>query len=85
MLKTPSFDCVCQWRLEQKEKLREESQGVLAESNKLMSPEKVANFIQYYQCIAESNLQYLPNKADHLFHLDEQRHVTAYQHQTGKE
>lgn len=73
MLKAPSFDCVYQWRLEQEHKLAAKA---LKERDGVMSDEEVANFVQHYQRITEHALQYLPEKCDTVFYLDEKRTIT---------
>ncbi|APD86447.1 kinase [Alteromonas sp. Mex14] len=73
MLKAPSFDCVYQWRLEQEHKLAAKA---LEERDGVMSDEEVANFVQHYQRITEHALQYLPEKCDTVFYLDEKRTIT---------
>jgi D-glycerate 3-kinase len=77
MLKAPSFDCVFQWRLEQEHKLRSSISIASSDtdSNKVMDDNGVKRFIQYYQRITEHLLDTLPEKADILFELDENRKI----------
>lgn len=74
MLKAPSFDCVYQWRLEQEEKLRTNTQGEAHQH--VMSPQQVHDFIQFYQRLTEHNLKTLPDKVDYLVELDADRNIT---------
>ena len=77
MLKAPSFDCVFLWRLEQEHKLRSSISIASSDtdSNKVMDDNGVKRFIQYYQRITEHLLDTLPEKADILFELDENRKI----------
>ena len=76
MLQAPSFDCVYRWRLEQEHKL---AAGLSPdpESN-IMDDNEIARFIQYYQRLTQQCVQFLPAEVNHLFQLDEHRHVEAY-------
>lgn len=71
MLKAPSFDCVFNWRLQQENKLRES----INDKSRTMDEYAIKHFIQHYQRITEHLLTTLPNKADYLFELDEQRNI----------
>lgn len=77
MLKAPSFDCVFRWRLEQEHKLRSSISIASSDtdSNKVMDDNGVKRFIQYYQRITEHLLDTLPEKADILLELDENRKI----------
>jgi D-glycerate 3-kinase len=80
MLQAPSFDCVYRWRLEQEQKLADQA---VTETDRIMSEEQIARFIQYYQRLTRQCLQQLPPVVDHLFVLDEQRHISAYRQPRG--
>ena len=77
MLKAPSFDCVFRWRLEQEHKLRSSISIASSDtdSNKVIDDNGVKRFIQYYQSITEHLLDTLPEKADILLELDENRKI----------
>ncbi|GMT40036.1 MAG: kinase [bacterium] len=82
MLKAPSFNCVYQWRLEQENKLRESLSGSTPTTDKLMCEQELKRFIQHYQRITEHLLETLPDKADHLFGLDENRKIIKIRQRT---
>ncbi len=71
MLKAPSFDSVYQWRLEQENKLRNNS----ATQQHVMTEQQLARFIQFYQRITENTLQTLPKKVHYLYELDNSRQI----------
>lgn len=73
MLQAPSFDCVYEWRLEQEQKLAHNRAG-----DAIMSAAEVARFIQFYQRLTEHCLARLPERVDHLYRLDDQRHIQSY-------
>ncbi len=75
MLKAPSFDCVYRWRLEQEEKLRESLKPQFQKGDQLMSPQQIRRFIQYYQRVTENTLAHLPDKAQVVFEMDDQRAI----------
>ena len=76
MLRAPSFSCVYRWRLEQEQKLA--VSAVAGGPDRRMDAAQVARFIQYYERLTNHCLEQLPGQVQHLFSLDEQRHVTAY-------
>ncbi len=82
MLKAPSFDCVYQWRLEQEQKL----QARLAQwaqtqkkvdASGVMSSAEIQRFIQFYQRITEQLLTTLPDWADVVWSLSDQRQIQS--------
>jgi D-glycerate 3-kinase len=76
LLKAPSFEYVAQWRWEQEEKLiatltdfeRANAQG-------LMSREAVSRFVSFYERITRDNIKRLPDQADIVYSLSEQRDI----------
>lgn len=88
MLKAPSFDCVYGWRLEQEQKLAsrhsleklssQRAQSSL--SNKIMSPEDIRRFVQFYQRHTLGILQQLPGRSHCLYSLDCERNITDLRH-----
>ncbi len=77
MLKAPNFDVVYQWRLEQEQKLAKAYLARKGESNCIMSPEQVYEFIQYFQRLTEHSFKALPDKVNILFKLDASRDIIA--------
>ncbi|WP_320821982.1 hypothetical protein [Reinekea sp.] len=73
MLKAPGFHSVKQWRMEQEQRLAERIEREGGSVSAIMSRAQVETFIEYYQRITESCLQYLPVRAHDLIELDEQR------------
>lgn len=76
MLKAPSFDVVFQWRLEQEKKLAERVQQDNA-SNRIMSPDDLARFIEHYQRLTTHTLRTLPENVHFLFELDAERNIRS--------
>lgn len=81
MLKAPSFECVYQWRLEQEEKLKQSlAQMRPGRSDfRVMSPQQIRRFIQYYQRVTEHTLATLPSVAQVVYQLDGQRQIEQMQ------
>jgi D-glycerate 3-kinase len=85
MLQAPSFDAVFNWRLEQEEKLIARLGGLKGSENStmvqsgIMSAAQIADFIAHYQRITEQSLREMPQRADHLFKLDNQRRIISAQ------
>lgn len=73
-LQAPSFDCVYKWRLEQEEKLKARNAGL--SNSKIMSPEQILNFTQYFQRLSVQGCNTIANTADAIFHLDYSRNIT---------
>ncbi|MCB1701134.1 MAG: hypothetical protein H6985_07495 [Pseudomonadales bacterium] len=78
MLQAPSFDCVFEWRREQERKLA----ATLApgQANKVMDDSALRRFTQHYERITRACLAELPGKVHHLYTLNAQRQVSAYQY-----
>ena len=68
----PSFDYVYQWRLEQENKL---ANSVKTTNHKIMSPEEVAQFICYFERLTNAALEQMPELADVVIRLGQQRNV----------
>ena len=78
MLAAPSFDRVFQWRLEQEQKLIE---ALTLHKNKrltsnAMNEKEIEHFIGYFQRITEHCLLTIPERADHLYRLNNDRSVS---------
>ena len=79
MLRAPSFEQVCSWRLEQEQKLMEKHQiSSIKTPHEIMNPEEINSFIQHYQRVTESILNDLPKRVHHLYQLNEDRVIVAY-------
>jgi D-glycerate 3-kinase len=74
-LQAPSFDCVYKWRLEQEKKLQARNLD-LADS-KVMSPEEILNFTQYFQRLSVQGCNTITQSADAIFYLDYARQITG--------
>lgn len=82
MLQAPSFETVFNWRLEQEEKMRARL-GDLASGEHLsgiMSASQISQFIAHYQRITEHSLGEMPQRANHLYKLDNQRQIVDCSH-----
>ncbi|MEI6895086.1 MAG: kinase [Colwellia sp.] len=73
-LQAPSFDCIYKWRLEQEQKLKDRNVGL--SDSKIMSPEQVLNFTQYFQRLSVQGCNTIANSADIIFLLDSSRNIT---------
>lgn len=76
VLQAPSFDCVYQWRLEQEEKLAKKTK--LSATNKVMTPEQVLEFIQYFQRLTEHGIATLGESANGVLSLDAKRNIIDF-------
>jgi D-glycerate 3-kinase len=78
MLQAPGFDRIYEWRLEQETKLTDKH-NLLANSDttqsRIMSPQDVKLFIQYYQRLTEHTLAVLPSRVHYRYQLDANREV----------
>jgi D-glycerate 3-kinase len=73
MLQAPSFECVFEWRREQEMKLAR-ARGA-RRGSAVMDDHQLARFIQHYERLTRACLERLPAQVDHLYQLDDQRHV----------
>ncbi|MBA6232633.1 MULTISPECIES: kinase [unclassified Colwellia] len=73
-LQAPSFDCVYKWRLEQEQKLQVRNIGLV--NSKVMTPEEILNFTQYFQRLSVQSCTSISQSADAIFYLNYARHIT---------
>jgi D-glycerate 3-kinase len=73
-LQAPSFDCVYKWRLEQEQKLQARNIGLA--NSKMMTPEEILNFTQYFQRLSVQSCNTISQSADAIFYLDSSRQIT---------
>jgi D-glycerate 3-kinase len=73
-LQAPSFDCVYKWRLEQEQKLEAKNVGLA--NSKVMTPEEILNFTQYFQRLSVQSCNTISQSADVIFYLDSSRQIT---------
>jgi len=73
-LQAPSFDCVYKWRLEQEQKL--EARNIGLANSKVMTPEEILNFTQYFQRLSVQSCNTIAQSADVIFYLDFGRQIT---------
>jgi D-glycerate 3-kinase len=73
-LQAPGFDAILRWRVEQEQKL-----AAAAGTNGagIMSPDEVAEFIQYFERITRNNLDVIRSSADIVLELDEYHYCVA--------
>ncbi|MCB1670889.1 MAG: hypothetical protein R3F41_06440 [Gammaproteobacteria bacterium] len=76
MLKAPSFDCVYRWRSLQEQKLAAATGG---RGSKVMDGPTLDRFIQHFERLTRHCLAELPDRADLVFELDENHHITHSQ------
>lgn len=77
MLQAPSFECVEAWRIEQEHKLKIKQKDSQASTSAIMTDQQIRSFIMYFQRLTQHCLATLPDKADCVFELDEERHIMA--------
>jgi D-glycerate 3-kinase len=73
-LKVPDFQTVLQWRTEQEMKLHQSSGP---DNVHIMSPDGVADFIQYFERITRNDLRHLPTIADTVFEFDRNHQIIS--------
>ena len=73
MLKAPSMGAIYRWRNEQEQKLAARHEG---DASRIMNREQIARFIQHYERLTSFALKEMPDRADCVFHLDEQHSIT---------
>ncbi|MFK8043197.1 hypothetical protein [Congregibacter sp.] len=74
MLAAPGFEQVLRWRSEQEQKLRE---AVGGKGEGLMDDASLRRFVQYFERYTRQCLRDLPERADVLFQLDEDRRIVS--------
>jgi D-glycerate 3-kinase len=73
LLAAPSFEVVRRWRGEQEQRLREKLAREGGDASRLMDDAAIARFIAHYERVTRHILAEMPQRADHLIGLDEQR------------
>lgn len=73
-LQAPSFDCVYKWRLEQEQKLQ--ARNIDLANSKIMTPEEILNFTQYFQRLSVQSCNTVSQSADAILYLDYARQIT---------
>ena len=79
MLKAPSFKCVYEWRLEQEEKLIMNLENSNNGEIRTMNSSEIFRFIQHYQRLTKHILSTLPDTAEYVFSLNENRKIKSRQ------
>ncbi len=77
LLKSPAFDVVFGWRLEQEQKLRETVEKQGRHAAHVMSDTEVLHFISHYERLTRHILNEMPARADVLVALDTSRQPTV--------
>jgi D-glycerate 3-kinase len=73
LLAAPSFEVVQRWRGEQEQRLREKLQREGGDGSRVMDDAAIARFIAHYERVTRHILTEMPQRADHVISLDEQR------------
>jgi D-glycerate 3-kinase len=73
LLAAPSFEVVRHWRGEQERRLREKLQREGGDDSRLMDDAAIVRFIGHFERVTRHILEEMPQRADHLICLDEQR------------
>src|SRR5690606_41080821 len=72
LLQAPSFDVVYDWRHEQQQELRKRIASAMEYA---MTGEELEYFIAHYERLTRWILEEMPNRADVVIRMDEQRNV----------
>ncbi len=72
MLQAPGFDCVLKWRKEQEQKLK----AAYPDSTETFDDEALERFLQHFERLTIHGLTIVPQKAQVLFSLDEERTIS---------
>ncbi|WP_223826403.1 phosphoribulokinase [Spongiibacter pelagi] len=75
MLRAPSFECVAQWRLEQEQRLAAKESG-----KPVMDAQQIERFVQHYERLTRYGLSVLPERADCVLALAEDRRIIDLTH-----
>ena len=73
MLKAPSMAAIYRWRGLQEQKLAARHEG---KGNRIMSNADIRRFVQHYERLTAYALEEMPERADWVFHLNEQHDIT---------
>jgi D-glycerate 3-kinase len=73
LLAAPSFEVVQRWRGEQERRLREKLAREGGDASRLMDDAAIARFIAHYERVTRHILAEMPQRAEHVILLDEQR------------
>ena len=73
MLKSPSFTCIEEWRWMQESKLIQKKQG---HGTGLMNRKQIGEFVQYYERLTKHCLDEMPNRANLVYHLNNDHQIT---------
>ena len=83
-LQAPHFDAVLEWRWEQEQQLSARYQlAHPADQDPTMSRDDMVTFISHYQRLTEHALATLPQQADYVWALAEDRSVSNLRIQAG--
>lgn len=69
LLKSPSFECVYDWRLRQESKLSRHS------GDRIMSEDQLKRFVEHFERLTRHALSTLPTRADLVFELNAKQEV----------
>jgi D-glycerate 3-kinase len=76
LLQAPSFEVVFDWRCEQERKLAQRLAASGGAGTAVMDEAQLTRFIAHYERLTRHILEEMPARADVLFALDVQRHLT---------
>lgn len=78
LLAAPSFDVVLKWRTQQERALRAQVQQAGGSTRGVMSDAAVARFIQHYERLTRHTLAEMPERADLVIRLADDRSVAGW-------
>lgn len=73
LLRSPSFDIVTRWRIEQEHKLRDR----IGSGTRIMGDDEIAHFVRHYERLTRHIAVEMPARADLLIDLDAARRVIS--------
>lgn len=77
LLQAPGFQAVYGWRSLQEQKLAERMRREGAADARIMGPEEIGRFVQFYQRLTEWILQEMPARADILMPMDADQRILS--------
>jgi len=82
LLAAPSFDVVLKWRMQQEHALRAQVQQAGGSARGVMSDAALARFIQHYERLTRHTLEEMPDRADLVIRLGDDRSVAGWRNST---
>ena len=78
MLEAPDFECVCDWRAKQEDKLRSRMQAEGKPADEVMDPARHAHFMMHYERLTRWMLEEMPKRADTVLSLEKDHTLRSH-------